>query len=246
MTRAAAPPPLARRRLTVSSSPALPRTTILDRRRRESTTPLRSAATASARSGGQSENATGAAWKTLRDFSAAEFRKQARPWTDTAEKRAALRAALMDVYRSPAPADSGYGWPGAGGDAAAPASPPPPGTDVIVGVTASDARLAVRALREWCAVLGLPYVQPEVRLGPRGGGAGGAANANTAAATPSSSSLAALPPGPVYVKYAPAGGVCYASPYAGPDRGVLLQLGQAPLLGHFPLGLAGEGGAAVV
>ena len=179
---------------------------------------------------------TAAAWKMLREFSAAEFRKQGRAWTDTADKRAALRAALMDAYRLPAPADSGYGWAGAGagagaGEAAAAGRPP---TDVIVGVTASDVRLALRALREWCEALGLPYVQPEVRLGPRGGGGG---DASSSSSPPPS--LAALPPGPVYVKYAPGGGVCYASPYTGPDRGVLLQLGQAPLLGHFPLGLAG-------
>lgn len=168
----------------------------------------------------------------MRDFSAAEFRRQGRAWVETPEKRARLRDALMTAYRLPAPAESGFGWPGAPAPGAANAPAPP---EIIVGVTASDARVAVRALREWCAALGLPYVQPEARLG-----AGGTkANADAAATgpPPAAQSLAALPPGPVYVKYAPAGGLCYASPYTGPDRGVLLQLGQAPLLGHFPLGL---------
>jgi hypothetical protein len=151
----------------------------------------------------------------------------------------------MAAYRLPAPAESGYGWPGAAATA----------PEVIVGVTASDARVAARALREWCAALGLPYVQPEARLGASAGAGGGsnanagagAADAAAAAAATSTTpqGLAALPPGPVYVKYAPAGGLCYASPYSGPDRGVLLQLGQAPLLGHFPLGLH-DGAAAAL
>jgi hypothetical protein len=196
-----------------------------------------------------SSSSPSSCWKLLRDFSAAEFRRQARPWVDTPEKRARLRDALMTVYRQPAPAESGYGWAGVAATAAAaagdadPASPPP--ADVIVGVTASDARVAVRALRDWCAALDLPYVQPEVRLGGRpAAAAAGGGDGGSATTTPTPAPLAALPPGPVYVKYAPAGGLCYASPYTGPDRGVLLQLGQAPLLGHFPLGLMDVSAAA--
>jgi hypothetical protein len=34
--------------------------------------------------------------------------------------------------------------------------------------------------------------------------------------------------------------LCYISLYQGRDRGVLLQLGQGELLGHFPLGLFDE------
>jgi len=34
--------------------------------------------------------------------------------------------------------------------------------------------------------------------------------------------------------------VCYLSQYKGQDRGVLIQLGQGPLLGHFPLGFFDE------
>lgn len=201
-----------------------------------------SSASASASPEASSSSSPSTCWKLLRDFSAAEFRRQARPWVDTPEKRARLRDALMTVYRQPAPSESGYGWAGvaeavAAGDATTPA-------DVIVGVTASDARVAVRALRDWCAALGLPYVQPEVRLGGRPAAAGGGGDGGNNTATTTPTPLAALPPGPVYVKYAPAGGVCYASPYTGPDRGVLLQLGQAPLLGHFPLGLMDASAAA--
>jgi hypothetical protein len=35
--------------------------------------------------------------------------------------------------------------------------------------------------------------------------------------------------------------LCYISQYQGRDRGVLLQLGQGELLGHFPLGMWDEG-----
>jgi hypothetical protein len=36
--------------------------------------------------------------------------------------------------------------------------------DVLMGVVASDSRLGVRALRDWCEALGLPYLQPENRV----------------------------------------------------------------------------------
>jgi hypothetical protein len=39
---------------------------------------------------------------------------------------------------------------------------PPP--DVLMGVVASDSRLGMRALRDWCQALGLPYMQPENRV----------------------------------------------------------------------------------
>jgi hypothetical protein len=41
-------------------------------------------------------------------------------------------------------------------------SEPPP--DVLMGVVASDSRLGVRALRDWCQALGLPCLQPENRV----------------------------------------------------------------------------------
>lgn len=33
---------------------------------------------------------------------------------------------------------------------------------------------------------------------------------------------------------------CYLAEYKGSERGVLVQLGQGPMLGHFPLGLFDE------
>jgi hypothetical protein len=45
--------------------------------------------------------------------------------------------------------------------------------------------------------------------------------------------------GPVYVKLNAGARTCRASPYAGGDRGVLVQLGGCQL-GHFPLGLIDE------
>ncbi len=37
--------------------------------------------------------------------------------------------------------------------------------EVLLGVLASDARVAVRALRDWCQALGLPYMVPECKVG---------------------------------------------------------------------------------
>jgi hypothetical protein len=77
-----------------------------------------------------------------------------------------------------------------------------PGREVLLGVLSSDARVAVRALRDWCQALGLPYVVPQCKvrrraapgwagrpaLGPgRGegvGGCGAAAGAAAGAALP--------------------------------------------------------------
>jgi hypothetical protein len=36
--------------------------------------------------------------------------------------------------------------------------------DVLMGVVASDSRLGVRALRDWCEALQLPFLQPENRV----------------------------------------------------------------------------------
>lgn len=43
---------------------------------------------------------------------------------------------------------------------------------VLLGVLASDARVAVRALRDWCQALELPYMVPECQVGRGGGGEG--------------------------------------------------------------------------
>lgn len=115
--------------------------------------------------------------------------------------------ALQLIYGQPCAAE---GWnPGAAG-----------AREVLLGVVASDGRLALRALRDWCAALGLEFLQPDCRV------AGAASVAGVA--------------GPVYVKLNAASRLCYLSSYGGPDRGVLVQLGQGPLLGHFPLGFWDE------
>jgi hypothetical protein len=152
-----------------------------------------------------------AAWAQLTDLTQKDFRGLARPLTATPAQRDGLRRALLAVYASANPAE---GWPGAG------AQPPP---DVLLGLLSSDVRLAVRALRDWTAGLGLPYVAPVSRID--GGGP-----------------LAAVRGG-VYLKYNARACMAYVTLYEGQDRGVLVQLGQAQL-GHFPLGLFDEGMAS--
>lgn len=36
--------------------------------------------------------------------------------------------------------------------------------DLMLGVLASDVRIAVRAYRDWCTELGVPYLAPESRV----------------------------------------------------------------------------------
>ncbi|WIA31812.1 hypothetical protein OEZ86_002679 [Tetradesmus obliquus] len=145
------------------------------------------------------------AWKLLKEFTRMEIKGTAQQYLGSASGRAQLRDALMLVYSQPCVEEA---W----------ACEPPP--DVLMGVVASDSRLGVRALRDWCEALGLPYLQPENRVQ-------GAA------------SIAAVQ-GAVYLKYNSRTQLCYISLYQGRDRGVLLQLGQGELLGHFPLGLFDE------
>jgi hypothetical protein len=64
-----------------------------------------------------------------------------------------------------------------------------PGREVLLGVLSSDARVAVRALRDWCQALGLPYAVPECKVRRR--------------ALPGACQLAARP-------WSPAGSCCSA------------------------------------
>lgn len=124
---------------------------------------------------------------------------------------------------------------------------------MLLGIVASDVRLAVRSLRDYCQALGLSF-----KASKAAGIAGSAARfqclvcgappphlllRNPRAQVPESrvAGVAAAPaiPGPVYIKYNSASGLCYASGYEGRDRGVLVQLGQQQL-GHLPLGLFDE------
>jgi hypothetical protein len=150
------------------------------------------------------------AWQLLRDLTRRDIRGQAGPLVDSADKRRRLRDALLVAASAPLPA---AGW-------VHDADPQP---EVLIGVVASDVRLAVRALRDYCAALGLDFVTPESRV-------------------PGAASLPAVA-GPVYVKLNSRTRVCYASRYEGRERGVLVQLG-AEQVGHLPLGLHDEGMAA--
>ena len=128
---------------------------------------------------------------------------------------------------------------------------------------ASDVRLGVRSLRDYCQALGLPF-----KASQGGGFSFGRAEGEACQRTTCSCCFAPQPPvllslvacracqmpesrvpgvaaapaiaGPIYVKYNSASGLCYATQYEGRDRGVLVQLGQRQL-GHLPLGLHDEG-----
>ncbi|KAL4444597.1 hypothetical protein ABPG77_002414 [Micractinium sp. CCAP 211/92] len=123
-----------------------------------------------------------AAWALLEDFTQREARGLAQPLLDAPEKRRRLRDALLVAAAAPyAPA----GW---NPEAAASSSAVP---EVLLGVVASDVRLAVRSLRDYCQALGLPFQMPESRV-------------------PGVAAAPALV-GPVYIKYNAATGLCYAT-----------------------------------
>ncbi|KAK9840842.1 hypothetical protein WJX81_008459 [Elliptochloris bilobata] len=127
---------------------------------------------------------------------------------DSAGKRATLRDALLTVAAAPHAACS---W-----------DPRVRPSGVLLGVLASDVRLAVRALRDFCAALDTEFLLPQ----PDAAGA----------------TLAAMS-GPIYVKLNAAARTCRAAQYAGRERGVLVQLGACQV-GHLPLGLFDEAMAA--
>jgi hypothetical protein len=60
-------------------------------------------------------------------------------------------------------------WPDAGW------APQSADQEVLMGLMAGDARVAVRALRDWCGALGLTFVLPECKVGWAGWRAGGRA-----------------------------------------------------------------------
>jgi hypothetical protein len=67
------------------------------------------------------------------------------PWTPTPTPLSRAQAAYVEP------------WPDAGWV-------PHLNPDVLLGVVAGDARLAVRALRDWCGALELPFVTPECKV----------------------------------------------------------------------------------
>lgn len=94
---------------------------------------------------------------------------------------------------------------------------------ILIGIVASDLRLALRSLRDYVKALDLEFVQPEIRV-------------------PGVETLSAVK-GPVYVKYNAGSRSSYVSGYSGGDRGVLLSMGQIQI-GHLPLGLFDEAKAS--
>jgi len=148
------------------------------------------------------------AWELLKDFTAKESRGLAISMLDSVEGRSTLREALLLLASIPC---ASIGW--------SPAVEEGRTSEILIAVLASDVRLALRSLRDYCAAFNVPYVVPEPRV-------------------PNITSLPAIRR-PVYIKYNSVSKVCYASLYDGKDRGVLLQLGSEQL-GHFPLGLLDE------
>ena len=88
-----------------------------------------------------------------------------------------------------------------------------------MGVVASDIRLGVRSLRDYCDALGLEFVMPTSRI-------------------PNAPSLPMIKT-PVYIKLNSKTGLCYVTAYDGRDRGVLVNFGTEQI-GHLPLGLHDE------
>ena len=85
------------------------------------------------------------AWKLLTEYNKRDVRGGAHALSDSAEKRAKLREALLLVARHPwAPSE----WD------------PRTSRDVLMGILASDVRLAVRALRDWSHALQVDFVPP--------------------------------------------------------------------------------------
>jgi hypothetical protein len=161
--------------------------------------------------------------ETLLDYSRKQFNGRPHHLTSSKEGRDQLRDLLMTIYSNRPSA-----FPSVDANDANDATSTSNITDestlrsdlLLLGIMASDVRLAMRGFRDWCQALELEYVLPDNRV-------------------PGSTSLSEVQ-GSVYLKYNSVSKACYLSPYIGQERGVLLQLGQDRLLGHFPLGLWDE------
>ena len=118
------------------------------------------------------------------------------------EKRRLLKVALLQAASHPWP-DAGYAID----------------TEILLGVLASDIRLGIRSLRDYCVGLGIDFVMPTSRV-------------------PDTPSLASITT-PVYIKFNSKTELCYVTLYSGRDRGVLVNLGMQQF-GHLPLGIFDE------
>jgi hypothetical protein len=88
------------------------------------------------------------AWELLRRYTVEDAKGLAQGMRDNAEKRRCLRTAL-DVALA-------HHWPEMGWN--------PHDKDILLGVLASDVRLAVRALRDWCDACDVDYIAPVSRV----------------------------------------------------------------------------------
>jgi len=120
----------------------------------------------------------------------------------SSERRQTLRDALLVAAAHP--------WPAAGYSSE---------SGILLGILASDIRLGVRSLRDYCAALGLKFILPTSRIDK----------------FPTLASIQTS----VYIKYNSKSGLCYVTAYEGRYRGVLVQLG-AEQFGHLPLGIFDE------
>ncbi len=135
---------------------------------------------------------------------------------------------------------------------------------LLMGIMASDVKLAMRGFRDYCQALGLEFVVPENRVSPgktrmsenlvsicphtlvrflqgrRRWPKSRVAFISSITQYPRCGTAIAFKTLMSDVRRHTMAQVCYVSPYLGNERGVLLQLGQERLQGHFPLGLWDE------
>lgn len=146
-------------------------------------------------------------WSLLNEFTKLDARGLSSRLVSSKDQRATLRDALLTVVQFP--------WPQANWNP----NKDDIGTGILLGVLASDIRLALRSLRDYCEALQVPYELPESRI-------------------PEVASLPSIR-GAVYIKYNSKSRQCYVTRYQGKDRGVLISFGTVQI-GHLPLGLHDE------
>lgn len=164
-------------------------------------------AVANARNGTTWSREDNGPWDVLLEYTRADVAGTASTaYLQTKASRSALRHALLQAASS---TNDSIGW-----------YPPghPGHTTVLLGIVASDIRLACRSLRDYCQALQVAYIPPT----PQG----------------FSGPLPSIT-GSVYIRYNSASELCTVSRYTGRDRGVLVQFGTVQV-GHLPLGLLDE------
>ena len=89
------------------------------------------------------------AWKLLTEFTKRDARGTAMELRDSAQKRVKIREAIITAATHP--------WPEAEWN-------PAMNKHILMGILASDVRVAVRALRDWTTALGVEYFTPISRV----------------------------------------------------------------------------------